>query len=162
MVRPAQFFPPMPTVGQNESYYKELIRQAELSHQVHAREAAKVGQYVTLGQQSDTDPYTRMKYFRHAVRKHCVPPPISDVMVEGFYERLGDFVRLHAGQEALRVASIEDDRYAMRERNGEPRPRIVAEAQRFFEKLLGPESTRTELFNDEDWNQLQLIRQQWT
>ncbi len=78
MVRPAQFFPPMPPVGQNEAFYKELVRQAEQSHQVHAREAAKVGQYVTLGQQEDTDPATKMKYFRHAVRKHCVPPPISD------------------------------------------------------------------------------------
>ena len=62
--------------------------------ETHAREAAKVGQYVTLGQQEDTDPQSKIKFFRHALRKHCVPPPISDMMVDGFYERLADFREL--------------------------------------------------------------------
>jgi hypothetical protein len=161
MVRPAQFFPPMPVVGQNEAYYKELVRQAEQNHLVHAREAAKVGQYVTLGQQEDTDPQSKIKFFRHAMRKHCVPPPISDMMVDGFYERLADFVRMHAGREALRVASMEDDRFAMRERNGESHDSLVLEARQFFEKLLGPDSVRSDLFTDEDWKQLKIIRHQW-
>jgi len=161
MLKTAQFFPPMPQLGQGEAYYKELVRQAEHNHQVHAREAAKVGQYVTLGLQEDTDPASKMKYFRHAIRKHCVAPPISDVGVEGFYERLTDFVKLHAGREALRVASIEDDRYAMRERDGESRAKLVAEARVFFEHLLGPDSLRSDLFSDEDWQQLKIIRHQW-
>jgi hypothetical protein len=161
MLKSAQFFPPMPQLGQSEAYYKELVRQAEQNHQVHAREAAKVGQYVTLGIQEDTDPASKMKFFRHAIRKHCVPPPISDVGVEGFYERLGDFVRLHAGRQALRVASIEDDRFAMRERDGESHEKLVAEAQVFFEKLLGPDGLRSDLFTDDDWRQLTMIRHQW-
>src|SRR4051812_11018155 len=110
MVR--HFFPPMPQLGQDEAYYKGMVKEAEAAHQAHAREAAKVGQYVTLGIREDTDPESKMKFFRHALKKHCVAPAISDAMVEGFYERLGDFVRLHAGREALRVASIEDDRFA--------------------------------------------------
>jgi hypothetical protein len=151
----------MPELGHDEAHYRRLGKEAEQMHQVHARAAAKVGQYVTLGQQEDTDPASKMKFFRHALDKHCMTPPISDVAVEGFYERLGDFVRLHAGREALRVASMEDDRYAMRERNGEPRGKIVAEARVFFEKLLGPDSLRCDLFNDDDWEQLKLIRHQW-
>jgi hypothetical protein len=161
MLKSAQFFPPMPTLGQSEAFYKELVRQAEHAHQVHAREAAKVGQYVTLGLQEDTDPASKMKFFRHAMRKHCVPPPISDVAVEGFYERLGEFVKLHAGREALRVASNEDERFAMRERDGEGREKLVVEARVFFEKLLGPDSVRSDLFGDEDWRQLKIIRHQW-
>jgi hypothetical protein len=102
-----------------------------------------------------------MKFFRHAMRKHCVPPPISDVAVEGFYERLADFVKLHAGREALRVASMEDERFAMRERDGENHGKLVAEARGFFEKLLGPDSLRSDLFTDEDWQQLKIIRHQW-
>ena len=161
MLKAAQFFPPMPQLGQSEAYYKEMVRQAEHSHQVHAREAAKVGQYVTLGLQEDTDPASKMKFFRHAIRKHCVPPPISDVAVEGFYERLADFVRLHAAQEAMRMANTEDERFAMREREGESRDKLVAEAQVFFERLLGPDSVRSDLFTDEDWQQLKIIRHQW-
>jgi len=161
MLKSAQFFPPMPQLGQGEAYYTNLVRQAEHAHQVHAREAAKVGQYVTLGLQEDTDPASKMKFFRHAIRKHCVPPPISDVAVEGFYERLSDFVRLHAGREALRMASIEDERYAMRERDGESRGKLVAEARVFFEKLLGPDSLRSDLYTDEDWQQLKIVRHQW-
>ena len=30
MLKSAQFFPPMPQLGQNEAYYKELVRQADL------------------------------------------------------------------------------------------------------------------------------------
>jgi len=161
MLKSAQFFPPMPQLGQGEAYYTNLVRQAAHAHQVHAREAAKVGQYVTLGLQEDTDPASKMKFFRHAIRKHCVPPPISDVAVEGFYERLSDFVRLHAGREALRMASIEDERYAMRERDGESRGKLVAEARVFFEKLLGPDSLRSDLYTDEDWQQLKIVRHQW-
>jgi len=161
MLKSAQFFPPMPQLGQSEAYYKELVRQAEHNHQVHAREAAKVGQYVTLGLNEDTDPASKMKFFRHAIRKHCVTPHISDVAVEGFYERLTTFVRLHAGREAMRVANNEDERYAMRERDGEPHAKLVAEAKVFFEKLLGPEGESSDLFTDDDWQQLKIIRHQW-
>ena len=162
MSRQAQFFPPMPELGHTEAYYKEMVRQAEQNHSVHAREAAKVGQYVTLGINEDSNPAEKMKFFRHALRKHCRPPQIADDMVEGFYERLADFVRAQAGQEALRMASVEDDRFAMRERNGENRIKLVLEARRYFERLLGTTTDeRPDLFLEEDWEQLRLIRNQW-
>lgn len=156
-----QFIPPMPELGHTEAYYREVARAADRMHHIHAREAAKVGQYVTLGTTEDTDPATKMKYFHHALRRHCVPPPVSDDMVESFYERLADFVRDQAGREALRIASMEDDRYAMRLRDGEPRPKIVFEARRFFDKLMGSQDWCPEIFKEEDWEQLCLIRRQW-
>lgn len=150
----------MPELGHSETYYLEMAKAADRIHSVHAREAAKVGQYVTLGM-GDVDPSTKMKYFHHALRRHCIPPPVSDDIVDGFYERLSDFVREHAGREALRVASVEDDRYALRVRDGESREKIVLEARRFFDKVMGSQDWCPEIFKEDDWEQLKLIRAQW-
>lgn len=157
----AYSFPPMPELGHTEEYYRQRASQAEKAHDVHAREAAKVGQYVTLGIQDDCTPDRRMKYFRHAIRRHCVAPPGSDETVDAFYDRLRNFVRAHAGQEAFRIASIEDDRFAMRLRHGESRIKLVYEAKEFFQKLMGPQEWCPEIFIEEDWQQLMLIRRQW-
>ena len=161
MDKPVHFFPPMPELGHSEKYYKVLAEESARAHAVHAREAAKVGQYVTLGLTEDCSPQEKMKYFRHALRRHCVPPAVSDDVVDAFYERLADFVRGHAGREALRVASVEDDRFAMRLREGESRPKVLFEARQFYDKLMGPQETCPEVFNDEDWEQLKLIRKYW-
>jgi hypothetical protein len=95
------------------------------------------------------------------VQRHCAPPPYADPACEAFYDRLADFVRLHAGQEAIRIASLEDDRYAMRLRNGEPRAKLVEEGRLFFDKLLGPDVSRPDLFAEDTWKVLQMIRNQW-
>lgn len=154
--------PAMPELGHTEEYYRQRASLAEKAHDIHAREAAKVGQYVTLGMQDDCDPERRMKYFRHALRRHCAAPPVSDDVVDAFYQRLANFVRMHAGREALRLASVEDDRYAMRLRHGESRIKLVYEARQYFQKLMGPQEWCPEIFLEEDWGQLKLIRNQWS
>ncbi len=157
-----RFFPPMPEIGHSEAYYKELVALAEKSHSAHAREAAKVGQYVALGLDDRHLPAEKVKYFTHALRKHCKAPGISDDMVEGFYERLSNFVRTHAGREALRLASMEDDRFALRVKDGEHIEKVKVEAKQFFEKVMGPSpDERLPIYTDEDWQQLRLIRLQW-
>ena len=40
--------PPIPEIGHPEGYYARLIKDAELEGNEHAKEAAKVGQYITL------------------------------------------------------------------------------------------------------------------
>src|SRR5687768_18243349 len=49
--------------------------------------------------------------------------------VSMYYQRLGDFVRKHAGAEALRLANRADEDYAARIRLGEPREQVAAEAR---------------------------------
>jgi hypothetical protein len=158
---PNHFFPPMPELGHSEKYYKLLAADAETNHSPHAREAAKVGQYVTLGITDDVSPFEKMKYFRHAIRRHCTPPPAADDVVVGFYERLAMFAREHAGKTAMKIASDEDDRFAMRLRDGELRPKVVIEARQFYERFLGVSEGCPECFNPEDWSHLRLMRDYW-
>ena len=70
-------------------------------------------------------------------------------------------VRQYAGQEALKLASQEDDLYAARLSMGQGREKIEDDAEDFFTKLM-PEGDRCpEWFNESDWLQLKLIRDQW-
>ena len=76
-----------------------------------------------------------------------------------FYRSLADLVRQYAGQEALRLASTEDDLYAARISMGQTREKIEDEAEEFFQKLVPGECP--DWFNEEDYAQLRLIRDQW-
>ena len=104
---PNHFFPPMPELGHSEQYYKLKAVDAEKAHSPHAREAAKVGQYVTLAMNPALTWAEKQKYFTHAIKRHCVPPPYPDDEVWVFYQALADLVRSNAGAEALRLASVE-------------------------------------------------------
>jgi hypothetical protein len=86
---------------------------------------------------------------------------VPDEPVWVFYRDLADLVRQYAGQEALRLASVEDDLYATRQALGSDREAIEAEAEEFFSQLLGAGERRPDWFNDIDWGQLKLIRDQW-
>ena len=83
--------------------------------------------------------------------------PDDDVWL--FYRSLADLVRRYAGQEALRMASQEDDLYAARLSMGQTREKIEDEADDFFGKLVPPECP--DWLNEEDYGQLKLIRDQW-
>jgi hypothetical protein len=153
--------PPLPQIGHPESYYARLAKQAEREGDIHAHEAAKVGQYITLALDPNIDWDAKRRYFRHAVKRHCAPPSVSSELVEMYYVRLTDLVMHHAGTEALRLASSEDDKYAMRMASGEPRRRIMEDAVEFFANLMGVDDTCPSHFKEEDWLQLRIIRNQW-
>lgn len=153
-------FPPMPQIGHAESHYAKLCRDAETAGDIHAHEAAKVGQYVTLALDPKLTWPEKQKYFQHALRRHC-QPPIPDEAVSAFYKRLAELVRAYAGQEALRIASTEDDMYAARLALGQAREGIEDEAEEFFGKIMGKADHCPDWFNEADWSQLILLRDQW-
>jgi len=153
--------PPLPQIGHPESYYARLAKQSEREGDIHAHEAAKVGQYITLALDPSIDWDAKRRYFRHAIKRHCAPPQVSSELVEMYYTRLTDLVMHHAGAEALRLASAEDDRYAMRLGSGESRRHIMEDAVEFFANLMGVDDTCPSHFKEEDWLQLRIIRNQW-
>jgi len=153
--------PPLPEIGRPESYYAKLVHRADKAGDVHAHEAAKVGQYITLALDPHLTWEEKLKYFKHALKRHCVPPPYPDDDVWMFYQQLADLVRQYAGQEALRLASLEDDLYAARLSMGQAREKIEDDAEHFFLRLLGTGDTCPDWFNETDWSQLKLIRDQW-
>ena len=153
--------PPMPEIGRPESYYAKLCHEADKAGDRHAHEAYKVGQYVTLAMDPHLTWDEKLKYFQHAIKRHCQPPPYPDDEVWMFYRQLADLVRQHAGYEALRLASTEDDLYAARVSMGQNREKIEDEAEDFFGKLLGRLDVKPEWFNEDDWAQLKMIRDQW-
>jgi len=162
MLQGSHSLPPMPEIGQPESHYANLVRRADKAGNVYLHEAAKVGQYITLALDPKLDWPAKLRYFQHALKRHCVPPPLPDEDVWVFYRSLADLVRQYAGQEALRLASSEDDVYATRMGLGADRMVIEAEAETFFGALLGATTShRPDWFNEEDWVQLKLIRDQW-
>src|SRR5256885_4079759 len=73
-----RIFPPLPEIGHPETYYAKQVHRADKRGDQHAHEAYKVGQYITLG----LNPYLpwpdKLKYFRHALARHCNPPPYPD------------------------------------------------------------------------------------
>jgi hypothetical protein len=152
-------FPPLPQIGHPEAYYAREVHRADRAGNRHAHEANKVGQYITLALDPHLSWDEKLKYFRHALKRHCVPPPLPDDVVWFFYGGLADLVRQHAGREALRLASTEDDLYAARLSMGQTRERIEEEAETFFQTLVP--SHCPDWFNEEDYAQLKLIRDQW-
>jgi hypothetical protein len=153
--------PPMPQIGMPESYYAQAVQHADRIGATHEREAAKVGQYITLALDPSLSWEQKLKFFKHALKRHCSPPPFPDDDVWMFYQDLGDLVRQHCGSEALRLASIEDDLFAARERMGQIREKIEEDAERFFQNLTGLGQPCPEWFNESEWSQLKLLRDQW-
>lgn len=161
MLQQPHVFPPMPEIGRSETYYAKLVRHADAEGNHFAHEAAKVGQYISLALDPHLDWAAKCRYFQHAMKRHCVPPPVPDEPVWLFYRDLADLVRQYAGQEALRLACQEDDLYATRLGLGSSRDTIEGEAELFFGTLMGTGEKRPEWFNEGDWNQLRLVRDQW-
>jgi hypothetical protein len=153
--------PPLPEVGRPESFYAQQVKLAEQYRNIHAREAYKVGQYVTLGMERRLDWEKKLRYFRHALRSHCNPPPGANDKLWLFYGQLADMVRRNAGVEALRLASLEDDYYVGQVRAGVPRPQIMTQAEIFFRKILGDREEKPDYLNQEDYEQLLILRNQW-
>lgn len=156
---PPRALPAMPTIGHPESFYARRIHEADKHNNHHAHEAWKVGQYVTLAMDVNLTWEQKLRYFQHALKRHCVPPPYPDDDVWSFYCELAQLVRTHAGTEALRLASQEDDRYAVRVDMGEDRDAVSDEAELFFGKMI-PDPCPA-WFHKDDYAQLKMIRDQW-
>lgn len=159
--QPSRRMPEMPEIGHPESYYAKRCHEADHRNDHNAHEAGKVGQYVTLALDGSLQWEQKLKYFQHALKRHCSPPPYPDDEVWMFYQQLADLVRQHAGAEALRLASLEDDLYAARIQMGQTREKIEDDAETFFGRILGSGENCPEWFNETDWSQLKLIRDQW-
>jgi hypothetical protein len=153
--------PPVPEIGHAEGFYARKVHEAERLGDDHAREANKVAQYITLATNPHLEWEQKLRYFQHALRRHAQAPPLATEVVWMFYAQLADLVRQYAGQEALKVASVEDDRYASLQRSGVPRKRIEDDADVFFARLVGNRNERPDYLNEEDWNQLKMLRDQW-
>jgi hypothetical protein len=152
--------PSLPEIGHPESYYARLAHDAQKKGDTHAYEAAKVGQYVTLALDPRLLWEDKLRYFRHALNRHCVPPRIPDDSVWTFYKELQKLVRDFSGREALRIASSEDDLYAAYVAMGQDRLKIEERAETFFGRLISSDQC-PDWFHEEDWQQLKLIRDQW-
>jgi hypothetical protein len=154
-------FPPPPDIGLPESHYAKLAQRADRIGDLFGREAAKVGQYITLALDPKLDWPSKRRYFEHALHRHCVPPPLPNEEVWLFYQQLADLVRKHAGQEVLKLACAEDDKYDLLAKSGMQRTTIADKAEGFFDMLIGREYHRPDWLTEEDWAQLMLIRSQW-
>ena len=103
----------------------------------------------------------KLRYFQHALRRHCNPPNLAEEPVWLFYRELAHFVREHCGREALLLASAEDDRYAERLKAGRTPEQVAMDARPFFHQLLEDAVRCPEHFTDDDWMQLRILRDQW-
>lgn len=153
-------FPRVPPLGREEAYYAKRAKRAERDGDVHLRCAYKVAQYITLALDPSLQWDEKVKYFQHALDRHCGPPPYPDDETWVFYGKLADMVRERAGAEALRLASQEDDLYAARVNMGQRRSVIEDEADRFFSKFITGEHC-AEYFNEEAFEQLKMLRNAW-
>ena len=153
--------PELPPIGRPDWYYGKHVHHADRVHDPLEREAHKVAQYITLAVKPGLSWCEKLKLFDHALRRHCNPPPLPDDVSWLYYHQLCDMIRRYCGEEALKLASAADDEYAERLKNGEDRESICADAEAFFTPLVGFTPQHPNHFNEEDWVQLKLIRDQW-
>ena len=153
------YLPSPPEIGLDESYYTHLAHQASRAGNIHAHEAAKVGQYLTLGINDKLTWEEKLKIFRHTLKRHCQAPPMADPPVEQFYGLLQAMVRKHAAEEALKIASRLDDHFATMLKIGRPREEITHDAEEYFQDMIPRECP--EWFAPDDFSTLRIIRDQW-
>ena len=155
-----RILPSLPEIGHPESFYAKQVHRADKCHDQHGHEAYKVGQYITLGLNPHLQWAEKLKYFRHALARHCNPPAFPDDQLWTFYANLAELVRRYCGLEALRIIVREDEIYASRAREGQSRDRIQNDAEEFFRKFV-PGENCPEWFSQEDFENMKLIRNQW-
>ena len=65
-------FHPLPVIGYPEAYYAKHIKDADSHGDKIAHEAYKVGQYITLALDPHLSWEEKLKYFRHALKRHTL------------------------------------------------------------------------------------------
>jgi len=156
----AASIPALPEIGHPETYYAKRVHHADKLGDAHAHEGFKVGQYITLALDPRLPWERKLRYFQHAIQRHCTPPRFPDDQLWLFYRGLADLVRTYAGQEALRLSLAEDELYDKRVRDGILREDVEEDAALFFRKLI-PFDACPEWFHEVDYAQLKMIRDQW-
>jgi len=159
-MRAEQVIPALPELGHSEGYYVRGSQRAEKNGDGLKVHGYKVGQYITLAMDSKLTWEEKLRYFRHTLNKHCVPPRIPGDEVWCYYKELQKLVRDAAGQEALRIASNEDDLYAALTQMGRTREELEERADVFYKRIV-PSEECPDWFHEGDYVQLRLIRDQW-
>src|SRR5258708_28119268 len=129
-------FPPLPELGEEDTYYGKIAHKAEKKKQPHKRAAYKVAQYLTLAKDPPLSWPEKLEYFRYALQKHAKPRPPIDDDVWAYYQQLQAWVRQECGAEALRVASAQDDFFAEPLNQKGPAFKILTQAAQFFPPLV--------------------------
>ncbi len=153
--------PAIPELGLDEHVYAQLARDADHRGDRHAREAAKVALYITLADDPHMPWDEKLRHYTHALNRHCHPPQFADDHLWSFYRELSKLTKSHCGQEALRLASKEDDFYAARLTMGQSRDAIENEAELFFDKLIGRGDHCPTYMLEDDFEMVRMIRDQW-
>lgn len=154
--------PPMPKIGLAEETYLHVAHRAERAGNPLVFEAAKVGQYVSLALRDPDAPWgTKLRYFRHALKRHCTPPENADPATKAWFERLANLVRSHAGTEALRLAAEVDEMYQARKSLGQDVERIADDAEKFFDQIAPMIESCPPVYTEDDWAKLTAIRDRW-
>jgi hypothetical protein len=159
--KPAGNFHPLPVIGHAEAFYLKHIEQAEAAGDKHAKAGHKVGQYVTAALNPKMALEDKMKRFFHCLDKYCVAPPTADESLRNFYQKLGDLVRRHAGQEALAAARKRHEEFTRRAKANEDRGAIEDDAEKFFFDLLGHGHGCPNWCSHEAYNVIITWRDQW-
>lgn len=154
--------PPMPKIGLPEETYLHVAHRAERNGDDLVLEAAKVGQYISLALRDADAPWpTKLRFFRHALKRHCNPPERADEATKLWFAKLANLVRSHAGAEALRLAAEVDEVYEARTSMGQSVENIADDAEKFFEQICPMIETCPPVYNEEDWVKLKGIRDRW-
>jgi hypothetical protein len=153
--------PELPGIGLDEHFYAQQARDADRAGDRHAREAAKVGMYVTLAMDVHMPWEEKLRHFTHAMNRHCHPPAFADDRVWSFYRDLSHLAKEYCGAEAVRLASKEDDFYAARLAMGQSRDQIENDAEVFFDKLIGRGDHCPPYLLEDDYQTVRMIRDQW-
>jgi hypothetical protein len=153
-------FHPLPVIGHAAAFYEKHIQQAETAGDRHARAAHKVGLHVTNALGHNLPWEEKLKHFTHSLGHYCVAPPDADDGLVSFYQKLGDLVRRHAGQEALHIARKRHEEFNRRLKAGEDRDKIEDDAETFFFDLLG-HGGRPDWCSREAWGAIVAWRDQW-
>ena len=161
--KPAKDFPlpDLPVIGEDEHYYADGVARADRDGDRLLRESFKVGQYVTLALDPKAEWPTKLKYFKHVLRRHCVPPGYADAPMKAWFHDLADVVRTHAGQEALKTVCEQDDLFAVRKNMGQVDDDLADDAETFFDPIVPPGDKRPDWYHEDDWRQLKMVRDQW-
>ena len=136
----------------------QKIQEAEESNNPLARDAAKVGvHHLGAGSGKMLGGQTAV-FLAYAASPFQASP--GRTHRDRLLHRLGTIgARLRLGQEALRLASAQDDEYAVRLGVGANREDIENEADQFFSMLVPPSCP--DWLKHEDYAQLVMLRDQW-
>lgn len=154
--------PKMPKIGLPEKVYLNAAREAEARGDDLTFEAAKVGQYVSLALRDlDARWEKKLKYFRHALKRHCQPPEHADAVTKAWFEKLAAHVKSYAGNEALRLAAEQDECFETRRELGQTADEIAEDAEPFFDMVCPHCDTCPPVYNESEWEQLKEYRDRW-